>query len=166
MISGITSWILSIVGVVIIGVLVDIILPEGEMQKYIKAVFSVIVIVIMITPILQIDFNKIDFDKFLFNETSIELNQNYINNYNDKYKENVEEILKNSLKSNGFSNVDVEIYLNKSNTNFEINKVVLNIKNLVININSVHIDKYKEMKTIVVACLNIDENKVVFNEWG
>ncbi|MBE5745860.1 MAG: stage III sporulation protein AF [Clostridiales bacterium] len=164
MISGITSWILSIVGVVIIGVLVDIILPEGEMQKYIKAVFSVIVIVIMITPILQIDFNKIDFDKFLFNETSIELNQNYINNYNDKYKENVEEILKNSLKSNGFSNVDVEIYLNKSNTNFEINKVVLNIKNLVININSVHIDKYKEMKTIVVACLNIDENKVVFNE--
>jgi len=164
MISGITSWILSIVGVVIIGVLVDIILPEGEMQKYIKAVFSVIVIVIMITPILQIDFNKIDFDKFLFNETSIELNQNYINNYIDKYKENVEEILKNSLKSNGFSNVDVEIYLNKSNTNFEINKVVLNIKNLVININSVHIDKYKEMKTIVVACLNIDENKVVFNE--
>lgn len=164
MLSGISSWILSIVGIVIIGVLVDLILPDGEMQKYIKAVFSIIVVVIMVSPILQIDIDKIDFNKFIYNETSVELNQEYINNYNDKYRQNLEELLENALQINGFSNIDAKLYTNMSNKTFEVEKVELNIKNLVINANTVHIDKYKEMKAIVVSVLNVNEKKVVFNE--
>ena len=34
-----TSWILSIVGIVLLGVLIDLILPNGEIQKYIKSIF-------------------------------------------------------------------------------------------------------------------------------
>lgn len=166
MLSGISSWILSIVGVVIIGVLVDLILPEGEMQKYIKAIFSIIVVVIMVSPILKIDIDKIDFNKFIYNETSVELNQEYINKYNNQYKENLEKIIESTLKSNGFGGVIVKILLNLSNSDFEIEKVELDIKNLVININSPHIDKYKEMKAIVVSMLSIKEDKVAFNEWG
>ncbi len=34
------GWILSIVGIVFIGVILDIILPDGKTSKYIKHIFS------------------------------------------------------------------------------------------------------------------------------
>lgn len=160
----ISSWIISIVGIVILGVLVDLILPEGQMQKYIKSIFSIIVVLTMVSPLLQIDIDKIDFDRFIYNETSVELNDNYLKNYNEDYKIALENLLIENLKEKGFSGVIVAISYNLSNTNFEIEKVELNIKNLVINTNQVHIDKYKEMRAIVVNMLNIKENIVVIYE--
>jgi len=164
MASGVINWLLSIVGIVLIGVLVDIILPSGQMQKYIKTVFSVFIVFVMIYPILNIDLNKIDYKEFLYNSTSVELNENYLKNYNEEYKSTLEKLTESQLNGNGFSGVNVEILINLEKTNFEIKKVILNAKNLVINSNAVHIDKYKEMKTLVVNFLYIDEDKVVINE--
>ena len=162
--SVIISWLLSVVGIVVIGVLVDLILPEGEMQKYIKAIFSVFVVFVMISPILKIDINNIDFNKFVYNENSVSVNEDYLKNYNNAYKNSLEKICESQLKTQGYENVDVEILLNLSTTKFEISKVNLNLKNLVINSNGVHIDKYKEIKSIVTSVLGIDENKVVIDE--
>lgn len=163
--SVISGWIISIVGVVILGVLIDLILPDGQMQKYIKAVFSVVVVLAMVSPLLNIDIDKIDFDKFIYNETSVQLNENYLNNYNEDYKLALENLLEENLEEGGFSSVDVEILYNKSNNNFEIEKVELDIKKLVINANQAHIDKYKEMRNIVANMLNIKEGNIVFYEW-
>jgi len=160
----ISSWIISIVGIVILGVLIDLILPEGQMQKYIKSIFSVIVVLTMVSPVLNIDLNKIEFNKFIYNESSIELNDKYLKNYNEDYKKTLERLLENSLEDKGYKNVSVEISYNLSNNYFEIQKVVLNIKNLVINTNQVHIDKYKEMRAIAVNLLNVKEGVVVIYE--
>lgn len=165
MASGIINWILSIVGVVLIGVLVDIILPSGQIQKYIKSVFSIFVVFVMIYPVTNIDINNLDFNKFLYNQTSVELNENYIKNYNNEYKKSLENLITTQLENKGFKGVDVEISYNLSSLKFEIEKVQLNTKNLVINTNSPHINKYNEMKDIVVSVLSIDEKKVVINEW-
>lgn len=160
----ITSWLLSIVGIVVIGVLTDIILPEGEMQKYIKAIFSVFIVFVMISPILNIDLNKIDFNKFVYNQTSVEINDEYLKNYNNSYKESLEKLCEGQLKSQGFLNVKVEISLNLSINKFEIEKVDVNLKKLVINTNDVHIDKYREIKSIIISVLGIKEDKVVISE--
>lgn len=160
----IIGWLLSVVGIVVIGVLVDLILPEGEMQKYIKAIFSVFMVFVMISPILKIDINNIDLNKFVYNENSVSVNEDYLKNYNNAYKNSLEKICENQLKTQGFENVDVGILLNLSTTKFEISKVNLNLKNLVINPNGVHIDKYKEIKSIVISVLDIDEDKVVIDE--
>ena len=45
------KWVLSIVGTVALGVLVDIILPEGSMAKYIKGVFAIVVVTVVIAPL-------------------------------------------------------------------------------------------------------------------
>ena len=162
--SIISNWIISIVGVVILSVLIDLILPEGQMQKYIKSVFSVVIVLTMVSPILKIDISSIDFNKFIYNESSVEINTNYLNNYNEDYKKSLEEIVENALKDGGFLNVEVEISYNLSNNNFEIEKVKLDIKKLVINANQVHIDKYKEMQTIVENLLNVKEDLIVIYE--
>ena len=46
-----TSYILSIVGIVFLGVLVDVIMPDGEMNKYVKGVFSIIALCVIINPL-------------------------------------------------------------------------------------------------------------------
>lgn len=164
MLSGVISWLISIVGIVLIGVLVDIILPEGSMQKYIKSVFSIFVVFVMIYPIINMDIDKIDFNKFIYNDSSITLNDQYLDNFNKSYKKSLEELTERQLETKGFLNVDVEISYIMLNNKFEIQKVTLNAQNLVINNEGVHIDKYKEMKNVVTMFLYIEENKVVINE--
>ncbi len=156
------GWILSIIGIVLIGVIVDLILPDGEMQKYIKSIFLVFVVFVMINPILNFNIDKIDFNKFIYNSSSVEINENFLINYNKEYKKSLEKVCEASLENKGFKNVIVTIYLNMSTTKFEIKQVELNLKNLVINENSVHIDKYKEIKSIILSLLDIEENRVVF----
>lgn len=160
----IMSWLLSIIGIVVIGVLINLILPEGEIQKYIKAIFSVFVVFIMIYPILNIDISKINYDDFFYNQTSVTVDEKYLENYKEKYRESLQNQCETVLNNNGYQNVRVEIYLNLSSEKFEIEKVYVNLKNLVINGNSVHIDKYKEIKSIIVSLLDVEEGKVIMNE--
>lgn len=160
----IMSWLLSIIGIVVIGVLINLILPEGEIQKYIKAIFSVFVVFIMIYPILNIDISKINYDEFFYNQTSVTVDEKYLENYKEKYRESLQNQCETVLNNNGYQNVRVEIYLNLSSEKFEIEKVYVNLKNLVINENSVHIDKYKEIKSIIVSLLDVEEGKVIMNE--
>ncbi len=163
--GAVYSWLLSVVGIVLIGVLVDLILPEGEMQKYIKAIFSIIVVFVMINPIIKIDLSKVDLNQFVYNDKSVSVNENYLKNYNKAYKQSLEKSCEVRLEYSGFLNVDVEISLNLSTTKFEIEKVYANLKNLVINNNGVHIDKYQEIKSIIISCLGVEESKVVISEW-
>lgn len=160
----IMSWLLSVIGIVVIGVLINLILPEGEIQKYIKAIFSVFVVFIMIYPILNIDISKINYDDFFYNQTSVTVDEKYLENYKEKYRESLQNQCETVLNNNGYQNVRVEIYLNLSSEKFEIEKVYVNLKNLVINGNSVHIDKYKEIKSIIVSLLDVEEGKVIMNE--
>ena len=40
MVSTLSAWILSIAGIVLLSVLVELILPAGSMSKYIKGIFA------------------------------------------------------------------------------------------------------------------------------
>lgn len=62
------EWILSVVGVIALGVLVDIILPNGKIAKYVKGAFSLLVVLVIssILPIIanmnfQIDVDSSDY---------------------------------------------------------------------------------------------------------
>ena len=44
-------WIMSVVGVVCLGVLLDIIVPDGEINKYIKSVFSIVTVLVIVAPL-------------------------------------------------------------------------------------------------------------------
>lgn len=56
------EWILSVVGVIALGVLVDILLPSGKMAKYVRGAFSLLVVLVIssIVPIIANADFKID----------------------------------------------------------------------------------------------------------
>lgn len=58
------EWILSIVGTIALGVLVDILLPEGKIAKYVKGAFSLLVVLVIssIVPIIANMDIQLDID--------------------------------------------------------------------------------------------------------
>lgn len=48
------EWILPVVGVVLLSVLVDVLLPKGQTNKYIKGIFGVLLLVALLTPVVQL----------------------------------------------------------------------------------------------------------------
>lgn len=81
-----TEWLMSIVGVVAIGVLLDILLPSGEINKYIKGVFGIVVVFVIIIPLPKLV--KGDFLNFFDASQEIEIDEGY---YSDALKRRNEE---------------------------------------------------------------------------
>ena len=154
------EWLMSIIGIVCLGLFSDIILSESTINSFVKKIIAIISIFIIISPIKNI--TKIDFSKF-FEYNYIE-DSSYIENVYTQQKHYYEKYLEETLSKKGYNNVNVEIIYNLSNNKKKKKKVVLNLKNLVINENTMHINKYKEIKSIVCETLNIKEDIVTLNE--
>ena len=54
------TWIISVVGVILLSVLTDVLLPEGQMNKYVKGIFSILLIFVIIAPLA--DFLRKDIE--------------------------------------------------------------------------------------------------------
>lgn len=49
-----TSWLLSIVGVVFLGVMIDVIAPSGKTNSIIKTMFAIMLIYVVLSPIIKL----------------------------------------------------------------------------------------------------------------
>ena len=54
------TWIISVVGVILLSVLTDVLRPEGQMNKYVKGIFSILLIFVIIAPLA--DFIRKDIE--------------------------------------------------------------------------------------------------------
>lgn len=54
------AWVLSIAGVICLGILLEIVLPEGKTAKYVKGAFSLLVVIAIVAPLPKLI--KSDFD--------------------------------------------------------------------------------------------------------
>lgn len=45
------GWIISVVCVIVLGVLLEIVLPKGKISKYVKGTFSLVVILVIVSPL-------------------------------------------------------------------------------------------------------------------
>ena len=77
MLSSLSAWVLSIAGIIVLCVLVELIMPSGQMNKYIKGILSFMVIFVIVMPIPKLLNLKIDFNDFL-NYGNVEVDKDYI----------------------------------------------------------------------------------------
>lgn len=157
------GYIIAILGIVIISVLVEIILPSGQTSKYIKSILSVFVVYVLVNPIIT--FLKTDFslDKYL-SSNNVQLNQNLLT---DIYKSQIEakqEDIEKLLFENGYENVKISLVYEIVDDCLKISKAKVDIKNLVITSNLQNINKYQYIRQVVMAELLLKEEDIVF-EW-
>ena len=161
----ISQYLLSIVGISFLGVLVEIILPNGTMNKFVKGIFGLFVIFSVVVPLSNLPNISSKLDSLVKNSESVRIDEDFLQATSKQVIIQKQNILEAKLTDAGFLNVDVEISYNLYNYEISIKSVTLNLKKLVINNKIPHINKYTEMKKVVVDYLNVKEEIVIFNEW-
>lgn len=160
--ASFSSWILSIAGIVLTGVLIDLILPNGQTNKYIKSIFSIFVIFVTISPLINLINKDIDLNSLV--NSQIQIDQNYIEHINNSRVLALNKSITNEAEKYGLNGIDIEFIIDEKTTTLKIEKVNIYLKNLVIDENSLHINKYKVLKEVVQMYIDIGEEDINFYE--
>ena len=155
------SYILSVLGIVLVSVLIEIILPSGQTAKYIKSVFSIFVVYVLISPILSMIKKDYDITKYL-QRVNMQINQTLLNNiYKDQIDAKNTDI-ENILENAGYSGTKVRIVFNIVDDKIILEKVKINLDNLVITSPNANINKYQHIRQVVAQSIEIKEEDILF----
>lgn len=158
--NEISIYLMSIVGVVMLVVAIDLILPDSKISKYIKGIVSIFVVAVIVSPVISIV--KGDFDwKSIFTESSYQVDENIMASINNQNIQVLQDELSNCLQQNGYKGVEVMISTNFINNEIKINYIYVNLCDLVLNENIEHIDYYTNIKELIKKQINIEEDKIV-----
>lgn len=123
------EWAFSICCALIIGGILNMILPSGNMQKIFKTVLCIFFICVVAAPITEIDFSKFRFDYSNSDILEIQADENEFNKISAEYFEN--EIIKATneiLKNENLQAEDIYLKINISeNGSIDINKFALRL---------------------------------------
>lgn len=153
-----SAWIASIAGVVILGVLIDVLLPEGESNKYVKGVYALIVILVVVSPVARFFNSGVDMGS-IFDEEVFETDDSFHDYVNGDRKEQDRQNITNSLKKSGFENAVVVIFQSTGDI-YKVDRVNVDITNCPYNVDQCE-DKIIE---IVKNCVNCEEVRVYDNK--
>ena len=166
MINAISSWAEQVIIAVIIGTIIEMILPKGNTEKYIKTIIGIYILYTIISPAIKFITGRdtkltySDYEKY-FNYTSEqkafenELNNIQTNTIENTYKTELEKKIKSDIEQMGFilNSISLEINLNDgtiNNVDLSIDKEEQKTQNNVIVINTIEIEdtenKFKENK--------------------
>lgn len=161
--SAFSTWLLSVVGVVILGVLIDVVLPEGNTNKYIKAVFAFVIILVIVSPLTKLDSVDVSLEN-LMKENEIQLDEDYIFSLNKKILNQINENIIRDAKNEGIENIEIDFVSEIDAFQLKINEVNIYLENVVIDKDIKHIDKYQMLCDIVKTYIKIDKENINFYE--
>ena len=158
------EWVLKIILSVFTLSSLSIILPEGKLTGYVKYVFSILLIPLIVEPILIVKNTEFDYSS-VFNETQIEVQSDYLEYVSSLKVQEYDKLLSGCVENLGVSNAKINILYNvDENYKIHIKKVRVDLKNSVINSDKEHIDIIETIKTTVAEYLKIDKDGVVVYE--
>ena len=136
------AWILSIAGVICLGILLEIVLPEGKTAKYVKGAFSLLVVIAIVAPLPKLinsDFDiNVDADIPSWSQSD---------DYTTTYYSAFEEKVQNALLQEGCeSKVKIEV------SSGVIVKVEVTVYDLILD--------GKDIVRITAKTLGVSEDKV------
>lgn len=109
MIENLSIWAEQIIVAVIIATLIEMILPNGNNKKYIKAVIGVYLLFTIISPIFggNFHFNEIDYESYFKDTEKYQTMSDTLTTYNDQsveeiYLTNLKQDMKQKLKEKGY----------------------------------------------------------------
>lgn len=146
--SVISTWAMSVAGISMLAVLIDLILPSGQTKKYIKGVFALIVVIVVITPIFNLfkaNFKTSD----IFEENAIIIQEDFVYEINQDRLNKLESMIVEDLNQQGVSNISLILNANIFTTDLIVDAVFVSTENVVIFKNLEH----KDIKEIVIKSI-------------
>lgn len=161
--ASLSSWVLSIAGICLLSVIIDLVLPDGKTNGIIKNVFSYAIVLVVILPIPNLFKGNINLSD-VFSEIEFEVQDTYIYNVNQAKLDSWTKSIETSLNNKGIYGAVVSISANIFETNMEINAVYVDLYNVVISDKNSNINIQTEVVSVVLDYINISKDKVIFYE--
>ena len=161
--ESISSWVLSISGVCILSVIIDLVIPDGKTNSIIKNVFSYAIVLVVIMPLPKL-FKANNGFQDLFSQVDYTIQDDYIYNVNQAKLDKWTECIVTGLNDIGIEGAVVSISANIFDRNMQINAVYVDLYNVVISDGNKNINIKTEVVRVVLNYLDIGKDKVVFNE--
>lgn len=155
------GYLLGVLGVVFLVVLVDLILPDGKINKYIKSILSIFVVAVIISPVASALNLGFDFDKIITGGT-YEVDDNILNNITNQNIVYMQDNLAKSLDKAGYEGVSISIVTEGQGSEAKIKYIYVDLCDLVINKNLEHIDYYTKIKELIINLVdNLSEEQII-----
>ena len=168
MLAEISQWILSIAGIICASVIIEFVLPEGQINKYIKGILSFFIVLVIILPIPKLLNSEKDYSNIFNYENNIEVDEDYLYQLNlDKINALKEDIEKDILQR-GYKNVDVYISADIFQSQMTYKSINVDLSRLVISENAEHNDITKvknDITKIIKSYIQIDEEGIFYESW-
>jgi len=150
-----SSWLISIIGVVFCCLLLDIIYPNGKTNVFCKSIFGIFAVIVIITPLINIvKTKKIGNLDFVDNEL--------VSDVFDAQSIYYSNLLENHFEVNNIEGLNVEIIGNIENNVYEIENVYIDMSQLVLTENLTNINKYEVITKMTIDLLKIDSERIIF----
>lgn len=123
----IKEWIFNIVSISLIGVLLDIVIPNGNIKKYTRFIIGLITVVVILNPILNLFDQLPELEKYIalnvfkLDTKSIEYQQKIMtetqqNQLINLFRSNIEKhVAQQVQKLTGYTNINVQVELDENN---------------------------------------------------
>lgn len=176
MIETLSNVATTLVVAIILITIIEMILPSGNIKKYIKFFSGVILMIIIINPIITVLNSDINIDDFI-SQNQVELtnveydfNQNYIY---DTYRENLKQDIIKRLEENGYEVIDVELMVEKGT--YEPTEIELQLKHSDGEIQPIVVEIFKNsqeqlssydkeiVRTLINQNYGIKKSKIIIN---
>lgn len=125
----VSAWLLSIAGVVILSVLAEFVLPEGQMNRYTKVIFSFVILLVIIMPLPKLLGKDFDVSNFLGGSKDT-LQEEYLEQINLDKLTVMSEGINTKISASGLKNVVVSINANIFSEKLEIYGILVDLREL------------------------------------
>lgn len=155
------SYIMAILGIVILGVMIEIIMPNGRINKFIKNVYAIFAVAVFISPITNFFSNKTGYH---ISYSNFEINDSFVEYFLEEQVKSTEIEIETVCNDYGFSNIDIKLNFSIKNYEIQYNLCNVNLKNLVISSSGQHINKYEFIRQAVGEKTGLGDAEIIFDE--
>lgn len=157
------AWLISVAAIIILTVIAGIILPEGKTNKLIKSIFAVVCMFVLVMPLQYIKNNGFNVSD-IFEGGEFTVDTFYLQTTFGKRAILLENSSMELLDESGYKGTEVHIFYDMDKISFEIEKVYVNIANLVILENYQHININVEITNLLADNLKIKAEQIIVYE--
>ena len=156
-----SGYILSILGIILAGIFIDILVPTGSVSKYIKSIYSIFVVAVILSPVVKFLTKK---DVYTLKYEDYQINEKLMNFIYNGRADELKAKIEKRLDEEGFKNIDIKINYSSNNNEFQLNSIKVNLKNLVIQADKQHINKYEFISDVIKEFTNLTDEVILFYE--
>ena len=153
---------MSILGIVIIGTIVDFLLMKSRLKNFIRAIFATVCILVIITPLPSIVKNGFDMD-FSDLVGDIQIDDDFVG-FSERQKViALEKAIESAFDEEGISKLSVKADVEFESGNFTVKRITVDLTDSVINENLANINKYEFIKERVKKFTGNPEVEIIIN---